>query len=257
MTNNLDTVLEAGRGRIQLMTHVVAGYPDWATCAALTHAMAGCGVRLVEVQIPFTDPLADGPVITAANQTALDAGVRPADALAWLGQMAQELPAVAFLVMTYANVPFALGLERFLAMTREAGAQGVIIPDLPVDEPEGAYPAHARDLGLHPVLVVSPDTPAQRLDLLLPQASGLLYTTLKVGITGASAALAPESLTYLEGLARRTTIPLAAGFGISHPDHVAALAGRAQVAVVGSHVLGLLERGGIPAVTAFLRACSV
>lgn len=255
MTNKLDAVLAAPRGSIQLMTHVVAGYPDLNMGMQLARAMAACGVRIIEVQIPFTDPLADGPTIMAANQAALDAGMTPEAALAWAGEMAAALPEVAVLVMTYANVPYAMGMEPFLTRCAANGIQGVIIPDLPVDEPEGDYPSTARRMGIHPILVISPDTPDERLALLLPQASGLLYTTLKVGITGASAALHPKALAYLHGLGRCTQVPIAAGFGISQPRHVAALAGRAQVAVVGSHVLGLLTQGGIPAVEAFLRAC--
>jgi len=255
VTNKLDAVLAAAHGHIQLMTHVVAGYPDLDTGLRLVRAMAACGVRIIEIQIPFTDPLADGPTIMAANQAALDAGMTPEDALAWAGAVAAALPEVAVLVMTYANVPYAMGMEEFLRRCAAKSIQGVIIPDLPVDEPEGDYAAMARRLGVHPVMVISPDTPEKRLELLLPQASGLLYTTLKVGITGASSDLHPEALAYLQSLGRRTHIPIAAGFGISQPRHVAALAERAQVAVVGSHVLGLLNHGGIPAVEAFLRAC--
>ncbi len=256
MTNKLDTVLQTAPRPIQLMTHVVAGYPDWETCSALVQTMARSGVRLLEVQLPFTDPLADGPTITAANQAALDAGVRPEDALKWMGEMAAALPEVAFLVMTYANIPYAMGLSRFVDACCRAGAQGIILPDLPLDEPEGTYAEEARRQGLHPILVISPDTPAARLDFLLPQASGMIYTTLKVGITGASKDLAPASLAYLETLRRRTQLPVAAGFGISQPEHVAALRGRAEVAVVGSHILGLVTRGDISAVEDFLRACT-
>jgi tryptophan synthase alpha chain len=255
VTNKLDTAIAQHPGAIGLMTHTIAGYPDWPTCTQLVHTMAQCGVRVMEIQIPFTDPLADGPTIMAANQAALDAGVRPEDALRWAQQMGRELPEVAFLIMTYANIPYAMGLEQFLTCCKEAGIQGVILPDLPVDEAEGAYAQAARHHGLHPVLVVSPDTPTTRLDQILPQASGLLYTTLKVGITGASAHIASAALDYLRSLRQRTRLPIAAGFGISHPQHVAGLRGFADLAVVGSHVLNLLQQGGLAEVRSFLHAC--
>jgi hypothetical protein len=144
VTNKLDAVLAAAHGNIQLMTHVVAGYPDLDTGVRLVRAMAACGVRIIEIQIPFTDPLADGPTIMAANQAALDAGMTPEDALAWAGAVAAALPEVAVLVMTYANVPYAMGMEEFLRRCATRNIQGVIIPDLPVDEPEGDDVATAR-----------------------------------------------------------------------------------------------------------------
>ena len=253
MENRIDKALQEVRG-IQLMTHVVAGYPSLDVNAELIRLMARCGVRLIEIQIPFTDPLADGPTIMRANQAALDSGVTPKDCFAMCETLSRELD-VAFMFMTYANIPFTIGMDRFLDQAAASGASGVIIPDLPWDEADGDYAELARARGLHPVMVVSPDTPQERLDRILDRASGLLYTTLKVGITGAGSDMDQSGVDYVKALKARAGMPIAAGFGISSPDHVRMLSGLADVAVVGSHIINLLDTMGMNAVEEFLLAC--
>jgi len=254
MENKIDRALGATQG-IQLMTHVVAGYPSLEDNKALIRLMAGRGVKLIEIQIPFTDPLADGPTIMRANQAALDAGVTPEHCFALCARLSRELTDVAFMFMTYANIPFALGMERFLDRAAASGASGIILPDLPWDEIDGDYAELARARGLHPIMVISPDTPPGRLEKILTRASGLLYTTLKVGITGAGATMDQTGVDYVRGLKEKTGLPIAAGFGISSPDHVRMLDGLADAAVIGSHIINLLDRGGLEAVDEFLAAC--
>jgi len=254
MENRIDRALK-GAGGIQLMTHVVAGYPSLEVNAELIRLMARCGVRLMEIQIPFTDPLADGPTIMRANQAALDAGITPGHCFELCAAMSRELPDVAFMFMTYANIPFAMGMERFLHQAAASGASGVILPDLPWDETDGDYAGAARQHGLHPVMVISPDTVGPRLDAVLRRASGLLYTTLKVGITGAGSSIGQAGVDYVRNLKNKAGLPIAAGFGISRPEHVRMLSGLADVAVVGSHIINLLDREGMSGVEDFLLAC--
>lgn len=254
MENKIDRAL-CNAPDIQLMTHVVAGYPNLDTNADLIRLMARHGVRLVEIQIPFTDPLADGPTIMHANQTALDAGITPKHCFELCQSLSQELD-VAFLFMTYANIAYVMGMDRFLDQTAACGASGIILPDLPWDEPEGDYGSAARARGLHPVMVISPDTADSRLSQILNHASGLLYTTLKVGITGASTSLDQGAVAFVKNLRAKTALPIAAGFGISSPEHVRMLRGIADVAVVGSHIINLLDRQGPGAVDAFLGTCA-
>lgn len=254
MENRIDQALRGAQG-IQLMTHVVAGYPDLDTNADLIRLMAKRGVKLMEIQIPFTDPLADGPTIMRANQAALDAGITPRHCFELCAALSKELPDVAFMFMTYGNIPFAMGMENFLDRTAASGASGVILPDLPWDETDGDYAEAARKRGLHPVMVISPDTEGPRLDTILSRASGLLYTTLKVGITGAGASMDQTGVDYVRNLKNKAGLPIAAGFGISKPEHVAMLDGLADAAVVGSHIINLLDAGGLRAVDAFLAAC--
>ena len=254
MENRIDKALKGATG-IQLMTHVVAGYPSIEANEELIRLMARCGVKLIEIQIPFTDPLADGPTIMRANQAALDAGVTPARCFELCAKLSRELD-VAFMFMTYANIPFAMGMERFLDQAAASGASGVILPDLPWDEADGDYAEMARARGLHPVMVISPDTEGPRLDAVLKRASGLVYTTLKVGITGAGASMDQSGVDYVRGLKARAGLPIAAGFGISRPEHVRMLDGLADAAVIGSHIINLMDAGGLAAVDEFLAACA-
>jgi len=254
MENRLDKAVRNATG-IQLMTHVVAGYPSLEANAELIRLMARCGVKLIEIQIPFTDPLADGPTIMRANQAALDAGVTPANCFELCRTLSDELD-VAFMFMTYANIPFAMGMENFLDQAAASGASGVILPDLPWDEADGDFAEEARRRGLHPVMVISPDTPEERLQNILKRASGILYTTLKVGITGAGASMDQEGIDYVTKLKAKAGLPIAAGFGISKPEHVRMLSGLADAAVIGSHIINLMDSAGLPAVEEFLKACT-
>ncbi|WP_051307151.1 tryptophan synthase subunit alpha [Desulfomicrobium escambiense] len=254
MENRIDTALKGAHG-IQLMTHVVAGYPSLEANEELIRLMAKRGVKLIEIQIPFTDPLADGPTIMRANQAALDSGITPKHCFELCEKLSRELD-VAFMFMTYANIPFAMGLERFLDKAAASGASGVILPDLPWDEADGDYADMARERGLHPVMVISPDTEGPRLDAVLKRASGLVYTTLKVGITGAGAGMDQAGVDYVRGLKTRAGLPIAAGFGISRPEHVRMLDGLADAAVIGSHIINLMDDGGLAAVDEFLAACA-
>ena len=254
MENRIDKALKGAKG-IQLMTHVVAGYPSLGANEELIRLMARRGVRLIEIQIPFTDPLADGPTIMRANQTALDQGVTPRHCFELCAGLSRELPEVAFMFMTYANIPFAMGMETFIAKAKQSGASGLILPDLSWDESDGDYAGTAREHGLHPVMVISPDTEGPRLDAILSRASGLLYTTLKVGITGAGAGIDQAGVDYVRSLKKKTALPIAAGFGISSPDHVRMLDSLADVAVIGSHIINLMDAQGLGAVDEFLAAC--
>jgi tryptophan synthase alpha chain len=255
MENNIDRALRDRTG-IQLMTHVVAGYPNLDVNADLIRFMARRGVKLVEIQIPFTDPLADGPTIMRANQAALDSGITPRHCFELCAALSKELPDVGFMFMTYANIPFAMGLGTFLDKAAESRASGVILPDLAWDETDGDYAEAARGKGLHPIMVISPDTVGPRRDAVLRRASGLVYTTLKVGITGAGSSIDQAGVDYVRELKTQAGLPIAAGFGISKPEHVAMLNGLADAAVIGSHIINLMDTGGITAVDEFLAACS-
>lgn len=253
MENRIDLALKEAKG-IQLMTHVVAGYPSLEANEELIRLMARCGVKLIEIQIPFTDPLADGPTIMRANQAALDAGITPDHCFDLCARLSRELD-VAFMFMTYANIPFAMGLGNFLDRAAASGASCLILPDLPWDEADGDYAEEARRRGLHPIMVISPDTPEARLTGILERASGLLYTTLKVGITGAGTSMDQAGVDYVKALKAKAGLPIAAGFGISRPEHVRMLDGLADAAVIGSHIINLLDAGGLGAVDNFLAAC--
>lgn len=238
---------------LKLMTHVVAGYPDMATSEELILMMAACGVDLIEIQIPFSDPLADGPTILSANQAALENGVTPEDCFALVERLTHKVD-VPLLFMTYANIPFSMGLEHFIERSRICGVSGLIIPDLPFDE-NPDYVETALAHRCYPIPVVSPGTSEERLSHITEAARGFIYTTLRVGITGARKEIDQRGLSFLKALKSNTSLPIAAGFGISSPEMCNQLVGRADAAVIGSHVINLLNENGFDSVKKFLENC--
>jgi len=248
--NKIDDAFKKDK-TIKLMTHIVAGYPDLETSFDLVKAMEQSGADLVEIQIPFSDPMADGPVIMKANQTALNGGTTPDDCFRLAEKLSREIN-IPLLFMTYGNIPYAMGMEQFIERSASAGIEGLIVPDLPFDENVDGYYELAAGKGLHPIFVLSSGIEQDRLARILPRASGFLYSTLKTGTTGAGTTISPEGLAFAKRLKESSDLPLASGFGISKPEHVAALRGISDAAIVGSKGILLLEEKGIRGVTDFL-----
>jgi len=218
--------------------------------------MADIGASLIEIQIPFSDPLADGPTITRANQHALDAGVKIEDCF----NLAEEMSArvdIPLLFMTYVNIAYQMGLERFVTKSAEAGISGLILPDIPFDEKHMNYLDITREQSLHPILVVSPDVKTDRLETLSKLASGFIYTTLKVGITGSQKKIDPFGLEFIDTIRNTSKLPVAAGFGISSKEHIDQLRGKADAAVIGSYLIELFHQGGIEKIANFLKELQI
>ena len=183
-------------GRVGLMTHIVAGYPDLDTSRALIERMVELGVDIIEIQIPFSDPTADGPTITKACQDALDGGVRVADAFAFMSEVTEEYPATPFLFMSYFNIAFAYrdatagghgvedGVAGFVGASKACGASGLILPDVPPDMTREGYPEACREHGLHPIYVVSPNIGDDRIEAISRESAGFVYATSRTGPTG-------------------------------------------------------------------------
>ena len=253
MRNAIDNVFTRDGG-IRLMTHVVAGYPDLDTSVELVRVMEACGVDMVEIQIPFSDPMADGPTIMRANQAALDGGMVPGRCF----DLAADLTAasrIPILFMTYFNIPFVMGIEAFMRNSRDAGVSGLIVPDVPVDEADNGYYDEALKNNIHAVRVISPGVRKERATRVLRGAGGFVYVTLKTGTTGSRRAIGESGLAYLEDARSYTGIPIAAGFGISSPDHIRLLRGKADMAVIGSRVIEILDESGLEGVRRFLDQC--
>lgn len=254
MTNQIDKIF-SNKKNLKIMTHVVAGFPDIKTSKRLIQTMADNGASLIEIQIPFSDPLADGPTITRANQHALESGVTVRDCFLLAEEMNGRID-VPLLFMTYINIAFQMGLERFVARSAEAGISGLIFPDIPFDETHMNYLEITRKQSLHPILVVSPDIKTERLKTLSKKASGFIYTTLKVGITGAQKKIDPSGLEFIETIRKTSKLPVAAGFGISSKEHIHQLRGKADAVVIGSHLIELFHMGGIEKIANFLSSLS-
>ena len=232
-------------GLATIMAHLVAGFPTNQKALEVGGALLEGGAGLLEVQIPFSDPSADGPAIQRACQQALDAGFAVADAFSLVKQLRSRTQAPIY-VMSYANLAFRPGLEGFLQRCRDNGTSGVIIPDLPPDYDEGLY-AYARELGLDALPVVPVSASFERLEtvLRLSQATSL-YTALRVGVTGKETRMEPRSIDFLRH-ARNLGVRVLAGFGINSPAQVRELADQVDVLIVGSalvrEIQAACERG--------------
>jgi tryptophan synthase alpha chain len=241
--------------RAALMPYMMGGFPDLDTSRRIGLAYADSGADLIELGVPFSDPLADGPVIHAAATAALRAGMNVHDVLEVGRAIAERVPVV---IMCYANPIFARGLERFADALLEAGVSGLIVPDLPLEEAHEALAAcDARGLALVPL--VAPTTPDERLARIGAQARGFLYTVSLTGTTGERAAVQDGLARVVGRAAACTGVPVAVGFGISTPEQAAtAAAAGADGVIVGSRLVRAAGEGEDPvaAVSALVRELS-
>jgi tryptophan synthase alpha chain len=220
--------------RAALMPYLMAGYPDLDRSREIARAYVDGGANLIELGIPFSDPLADGPVIHAAGVAALAAGANVVDALSVAREVSDELPVV---VMCYANLVLARGLERFADMLVAVGASGLIVPDLPLEEAPATLAAlDSRGLALVPL--VAPTTPQERLAQIGARARGFIYSVAVTGTTGERASTSGSLPDVLARTRAHTDVPVAVGFGISTPEQAreAAAAG-ADGVIVGTRLV--------------------
>ncbi|MCF8075871.1 MAG: tryptophan synthase subunit alpha [Desulfotignum sp.] len=237
-----------------LMTHIVMGYPSFDDSHAMVKHMVAAGVDLMELQIPFSEPMADGPVILKANQKALEQGATVAKCLAFAKNMAARYP-IPFLFMTYANIPYRFGMAAFAKTTADIGLTGAIVPDLPMEE--GAeYLQAMRKNQLSPIQMFSPSTSDARMAQITSIASGFVYCLARKGVTGAQTDLSADLAQYLARCRKATSVPLAVGFGIKDRADMDFLAGRADIAVIGSETIRVMERSGVDAVRDFIQGLS-
>lgn len=229
--------------RLQLMPFVPAGYPSLdATQAVLAALGADPAGGIIEVGIPFSDPIADGPVIQAAFAHALDHGVTLTQVLAAVREVRPRV-AVPLVAMVSFSVAYRRGVERFAADLRAAGFDGLILPDLP--PPEAApFVATVRAAGLDTALLCAPTTPPARRATIAELSSGFVYCLSVSGITGERTALPPDLTDNLASLRSLTEKPLCVGFGLSTPEHLRALEGHADGGIVGSALVRRLRQGG-------------
>ena len=241
-----------------LMSHVVLGFPTLKRSIELVTAMVDNGAAIVELQIPFSDPIADGPTIMGACEEALAIGVRPADCIRAVEQLRKKV-GVPLLLMSYYNPVFRYGrgmkrsgggLEIFCRDAAAAGADGLIIPDIPAEDTAEGYWTIPQRHGLMPIPLVSPVTSAERLARIKPilqavSRGGFVYCISTTGTTGARSALPSDLSAYLNRVRRELHRPLAVGFGISTPTQIAALRSKAEIAVVGSATIDVVRRAPI------------
>lgn len=237
---------------ILLMTHIVLGYPSWEDSREIIQAMVEAGVDLMELQIPFSEPMADGPVILTANQKALKRGVTVQQCLDFAGEAAQNYD-IPFLIMSYYNIPFRYGLARFATLLRERGLRGTIVPDLPPEEGRDYLEAMKKN-DLAPILFFSPTTSNPRMQYIASLARGFIYCLSRKGVTGAETRFSSELAEYLKRCRENTDLPLAVGFGVKDKRDVDFLKGKADIAVIGSQTIRIVEQEGSRAVGTFIRS---
>lgn len=240
VAGRLERAVRAGPDELKLIPYVMAGYPDALAAVALGRAYAGRGAAAVEVGVPYSDPLADGPVIQRAGQVALANGTTMVQALRTAAAVAEEGAPVV--VMTYINPLLAYGLHRFAADVARAQVAGVIVPDLPVEE-AGPLSEALRSAGVDTVFLVAPTSPQERVRRITELSTGFVYCVTLAGVTGPRDQLAPGLESLLARVRGATSLPVAAGFGISRPEQLRRLRGRADAAVVASALLDRVHRG--------------
>ena len=236
--------------QILIMTHLVLGYPSFETCYGLIETMARAGVDMIELQIPLSEPVADGPIIAMANQKALERGTTVKDCLDFAGSVAASFD-LPFLIMTYYNIAFTFGIHDFARNMAEKGLKGAIVPDLPPEE-GGEYLGAMKEQDLSPVLIFSPSTPFERMQSLGRHGSGFIYCVARKGVTGKHTRFSSQFEHYMGMCRETTTLPLAVGFGLKEKKDVDFLAGKADIAVIGSHILQMMEEKGVDCVGEFI-----
>lgn len=233
-------------GRLGLMGHVIADYPSAADVRAMIAIMAECGVEVIEIQIPFSEPMADGPVFLAANHQALLQGVNYPASLRLMQEVSARYPKITFVFMTYLNIVYKRGWQAFAQDARQAGARGAIIPDLPLEYSQPLDQALTSE-GLYLVRLLPPNCEAARLAALCAAAQGFIYAVARAGVTGARTHFGVDLKAFVDGLRSHCALPIAVGFGVRTASDVKLLRGVADMAVIGTASLVAFQSGGLPA----------
>lgn len=239
-----------GKNNILLMTHIVLGYPSFATNRQVIDQMVAGGVDCIEMQIPFSEPMADGPVILKANQDSLALGTTVEACMAFGAEMT-ALHDIPFLFMTYYNIIFKYGEEKFFKDCQSCGIQGLIVPDLPPEMGEHFFQL-ARRYEVAPILIFAPTSTDARMAELKRSSAGFIYCVARRGVTGKQSEFDDDFTAYLSRCRAATSLPIAVGFGIRSREDVAALTGKADIAVIGSETIRLVDAEGAAAVGPFI-----
>ena len=234
------------RGRPGLVTYVTAGDPDLARSPDVVRALARGGADVIEIGVPFSDPIADGPAIQRASERALAAGSDLAASLTLVRRLRAEV-SVPLVLFTYVNPVLRMGVEAFIDRAAEAGVDGVLLLDLPIEE-SAAVRQSLAERGIDQIFLVSPTTSDGRLKEAARLGRGFLYAISRLGVTGARTSVAASAAPLVQRIRAVTTLPVALGFGVSRPEHVAEVTRFADAAVVGSAIVQVIAetngRGG-------------
>ena len=240
----MSKIKEAFKNGKAFIPFITCGDPDLETTAAAVREMVNAGADLIELGIPFSDPTAEGPVIQGANLRALEGGVTTDKVFDLVRDLRRDVT-VPMVFMTYANVVFSYGTERFLKTCQEVGMDGLILPDLPFEEKEQFQPL-CKKYGVDLVSLIAP-TSANRIAMIAREAEGFLYIVSSLGVTGTRTEIKTDLASIIEVVRENTDIPCAIGFGISTPEQVKKMADLSDGAIVGSAIIKLLAEYGTEA----------
>jgi tryptophan synthase alpha chain len=224
-----------------IVAYLTAGDPDLATTREIALAAIDNGADVIELGVPFSDPLADGPVIQRASERAVARGTRLTDVLGLAKELRAARPRAGLVLFSYLNPVVRMGMKTFCARAAEAGADGVLLTDMIVEE-AGEYLEAMRDHALAPVFLAAPTSPDARLKAIAEASQGFVYAISRVGITGTQQKVAGDAAELVGRLRKFTSLPIAVGFGISNAEHVKAVGEFADAAVVGSALVALVEK---------------
>lgn len=233
------------RGDKGLIAYITAGDPDLDTTVELAVAISQAGADVLELGIPFSDPVADGPVIQAASQRALNGGVTVQDIIKAVERIRRRTD-IPLVLMTYYNPVYQYGTGQFAADLARAGGEGMIVPDLPPEE-SGSLFAAAEENHLSLIPLVTPNTPARRLAMIAERARGFIYCVSVTGVTGQRDHIMTDLSSMIAGVRKQSSLPVAVGFGISHPEQAASIALHCDAVVVGSALVSIIaNKSGTP-----------
>jgi tryptophan synthase alpha chain len=224
-----------------IVAYLTAGDPDLATTKDIALAAIDNGADVIELGVPFSDPLADGPVIQRASERAVAGGVRLTDVLELAKELRAARPTAGLVLFSYLNPVVRMGMKTFCARAAEAGADGVLLTDMIVEE-AGGYLQEMKANGLAPIFLAAPTSPDARLKAIAGVSQGFVYAISRVGITGTQQKVAEDALELVTRLRQFTKLPIAVGFGISNAEHVRAVGEFADAAIVGSALVALIEK---------------
>ncbi len=241
MTRIRDAIGQAKSARgIAMVAYLPLGYPEPGATAALVKALVAGGADLIELGLPFSDPLADGPTVQRASQKSLAGGMSVAQCPDLVRQIRAAGVVIPLIVMTYYNPILAYGQDGFIKDVAAAGVDGLIVVDVPPEEAE-EISDRCRSDGLDYIPLLAPTSNDERIALAVERASGFVYCVSVAGVTGARKALPEELGSFLKQVRRKTDLPLGVGFGISTREHVESLKGTADAAIVGSAIIDVIE----------------
>ena len=234
--SNIKKAFENGKAFIPFIT---CGDPDLETTAQVVRAMAQSGADLIELGIPFSDPTAEGPVIQGANIRALSGGVTTDKVFTLVEELRRDVT-IPLVFMTYANVVYSYGAEKFMSRCRETGVDGIILPDLPFEEKE-EFSDVAKQYGIDMISLIAP-TSADRIAMIAKEAEGFIYVVSSLGVTGVRSEIKTDISSIVKVIRENTDVPCAVGFGISGPEQAKSMSAVSDGVIVGSAIIKLLEK---------------